>query len=140
MIFLILLSLLLISLLILSFVLFSKLKKESYYLFLSFALLIIILGFFISCRLIMFLKNKYFLLMKKKIFFMERKKDEIEKFVFQWNKTFFNEKDINVEIPILFDYILFNMNFSKYEVYINPFNNPLLSKIDQMNINLNNLN
>jgi hypothetical protein len=75
--------------------------------------------------------------MKKKFIFMEQKKDELEKFIFKWNKTFFNEKDINVEIPILFDYILFNMNFSKYEVYINPFNNPLLSKIDQMNINLN---
>ena len=135
--FLILVSLIILSMLILIFVLVFILKKENFIFFLSFVIIILIVALIILIRLILFFKNRYFLLMKKKFIFMEQKKDELEKFVFKWNKTFFNEKDINVEIPILFDYILFNMNFSKYEVYINPFNNPLLSKSDQMNINLN---
>ena len=113
-----------------------NLSQNNYILFLCFAIVIIIFSAFFLLYSILFLKNKNFLLIKEKIFFMEKKKDEIEKFVFKWNKTFFNEKDINIEIPILFDYILFNMNFSRYEVYINPYKNPLLLDNDQMNINL----
>lgn len=133
----ILLSIFLLIDFVLIFVLSYNLSQKNYILFLCFAIVFMIFGIFFLLYSILFLKNKNFLLIKKKFFFMEKKKDEIEKFVFKWNKTFFNEKDINLEIPILFDYILFNMNFSKYEVYINPYKNPLLLENEQMNINLN---
>ena len=74
--------------------------------------------------LILMISIIYFLHQKKMTlyYFIGSYNKSLQDFLFKWNKIYFNSKNLNVECPLSLDYILINLNYKEYEIWIQSHN------------------
>ena len=86
-----------------------------YYIIGCIVLLLLLIFLIFICK---FIKNIKFLLLKERLFEREEYNKSLQDFLFKWNKIFFNTKNLNVECPLSLDYIIINLNYKEYEIWI----------------------
>ena len=96
-----------------------KMNNTLYYIIGCIVLLLLLIFLIFICK---FIKNIKFLLLKERLFEREEYNKSLQDFLFKWNKIFFNTKNLNVECPLSLDYIIINLNYKEYEIWIQPHN------------------
>ena len=109
-----------ILILMISIIYFLHQKKMTLYYFIGSIVFLLLLIFLIFiCK---YFTNSKYLLLKERLFEREEYNKSLQDFLFKWNKIYFNSKNLNVECPLSLDYILINLNYKEYEIWIQSHN------------------
>ncbi len=96
-----------------------QIKNSLYYFIGSIILLLLVIFLIFICK---FIKNSKYLLLKERLIEREEYNKSLQDFLFKWNKIYFNSKNLNVECPLSLDYIIINLNYKEFEIWIQPHN------------------
>ena len=109
-----------ILILMISIIYFLHQKKMTLYYFIGSIVFLLLLIFLIFiCK---YFTNSKYLLLKERLFEREEYNKSLQDFLFKWNKIYFNSKNLNVECPLSLDYIIINLNYKEFEIWIQPHN------------------